>query len=393
MPIAGGGGARHWEGSAWFWGEGACRWGHVPGTGGCCWGCPLHCLLPPKLLPAGAELPFPFALQLLPAPPPPAVCHPRLHLCQSPDRAVPRHRPARAASHARRGGWRCPQRGRRPGGPCPSRGPCAAAPAPDAPPSPPHPCPPFPAQGTSRGERSHRGQAAQAGGGCARGVGGCWGAQAGARPPTHPRPGGTVPRARGWQRGGCGAAAPPAVGIPGRAALGTAAGRAPPCGVPGAQPRAAGRRESRAAPSCWRCRWGWSPPGPRTAPGWTRTRAASPGRASTATCRVSGGGLGGGGGGALPLPPRRAAAPGRPPAPPGADSRPCPRSGGGLSPADPAARRGPRRAAGSPPARALEPAPPAADADGRGAAPGAPGLPRARGAAQPLPARQAPGTR
>ncbi|CAN0016502.1 unnamed protein product, partial [Bubo scandiacus] len=67
--------------------------------------------------------------------------------------------------------------------------------------------------------------------------------------------------------------------------------------------------------------------------------------------------------------------------------------GGGLSPPDAAARCGPRGAPRPPPPRALEPPHPAADADGRGAAPGPAGVARARGAAQPLPAGEAPGTR
>uniref|UniRef100_A0A8C3JMC0 NGFI-A binding protein 2 n=1 Tax=Calidris pygmaea TaxID=425635 RepID=A0A8C3JMC0_9CHAR len=67
--------------------------------------------------------------------------------------------------------------------------------------------------------------------------------------------------------------------------------------------------------------------------------------------------------------------------------------GGGLSPADATARRGPRRAPRPPPPRAVEPPHPAADADGRGAALGPAGLARARGAAQPLPPGEAPRAR
>ncbi|KAK4807284.1 hypothetical protein QYF61_006345 [Mycteria americana] len=60
---------------------------------------------------ATAGLPFPFALQLLPLfATPGSIC------AKAPSRTIPLPRPARAAAHACRRGWRCPQRGRRPGG-------------------------------------------------------------------------------------------------------------------------------------------------------------------------------------------------------------------------------------------------------------------------------------
>lgn len=126
---------------------------------------------------------------------------------------------------------------------------------------------PFHPQGPSRGRRRRRGQAAQAGGGCR-----CRGERVQVCAPGSV--GVTARRARGC---------PCQLGVTAVGCSGGGWSRGP------AHLCAPGRRGSRAALSSWRCRWGWSPPGPRTEPAWRRTRAACPGRASTATCRVSGG--------------------------------------------------------------------------------------------------------
>lgn len=127
----------------------------------------------------------------------------------------------------------------------------------------------FHPQGPSRGQRRRRGQAAQAGGGCR-----CRGEQR-VQVCTPVSVGVTVQRARGCpcQLG------VRAVGVVGWVVQGISAHLCAP-----------GRQESRAALSSWRCRWGWSRPGPGTERAWRRTRAASPGRASMAICRVSRGG-------------------------------------------------------------------------------------------------------
>lgn len=87
---------------------------------------------------------------------------------------------------------------------------------------------------------------------------------------------GQAPRGKGWWC--CGAPPPPLT--PPQEGRGLAA-------VPCAQLHLPGRWASRAARSPYSCPW--SPTRPRTVPAWRRTRPASPGRASTATCRVSGG--------------------------------------------------------------------------------------------------------
>lgn len=79
-----------------------------------------------------------------------------------------------------------------------------------------------------------------------------------------------------------------AVGIMGRVVQSPPAGW-DPWRVPCTYPRAPSRRGSRVALSCCRCQWGRSLLGPRSESAWRRTRAASPGRASTATCKVGGG--------------------------------------------------------------------------------------------------------
>lgn len=258
----------------------------------------LPCPLPSSPCPRDAVpgLPFPFALQLLPLFATPGSICAKASIC-----AVPRHRPAWAAAHTLRGGWHCPQRGRRPGGPCPWRGLCAGTPATDAAPSAPLLSL---AQGTSRGDRSHRGQTTQAGGGCPPGGAGGSGVGAGVR--TCER-GWLLAHARvGWcsvpgaahglaARSPGGGAVRAAVGF-----LGVGSAGWDPHRVPCAHLHSPGRQESRAAPSCCRCRWGrWdrSPTVPHTEPGSMRTPGASPGRASTATCRVSRWG-----GGSLPFP-------------------------------------------------------------------------------------------
>uniref|UniRef100_A0A493SV75 Uncharacterized protein n=1 Tax=Anas platyrhynchos platyrhynchos TaxID=8840 RepID=A0A493SV75_ANAPP len=109
------------------------------------------------------------------------------------------------------------------------------------------------------------------------------------QPPTPAVTAGAAHRA--WQgagractaRGPCAAAPAPDAALSAPSHAGRSPRRAEPPWPSGSSRRWA----SRAARSPCSCPW--SPTRPRTVPAWRRTRPASPGRASTATCRVSGG--------------------------------------------------------------------------------------------------------